>query len=40
MEGPVLLDLRVVREDHVYPMVPPGQPLDAVIPAAPIALAS
>jgi acetolactate synthase-1/2/3 large subunit len=40
MEGPVLLDLRVVREDQVYPMVPPGQPLDAVIPAAPIALAS
>jgi acetolactate synthase-1/2/3 large subunit len=40
MAGPVLLDLRVLREDHVYPMVPPGQPLDSVIAMAPAPVVS
>ena len=24
-EGPVLVDVRVTREENIYPMIPPGQ---------------
>jgi acetolactate synthase-1/2/3 large subunit len=37
--GPVLLDLRVAREENVYPMVPPGAALDQVVPAPALAIA-
>jgi acetolactate synthase-1/2/3 large subunit len=30
-DGPVLVDLRVTREENVYPMVPPGAPLHEVV---------
>jgi acetolactate synthase-1/2/3 large subunit len=30
-DGPVLLDLRVIREENVFPMLPPGAPLHEVI---------
>jgi acetolactate synthase-1/2/3 large subunit len=29
--GPSLLDLRVVREENVYPIVPPGAALDELV---------
>ncbi|MEJ2502524.1 MAG: thiamine pyrophosphate-binding protein [Gemmatimonadota bacterium] len=32
-DGPALLDLRVVREENVYPMVPAGASLDQLVPA-------
>jgi acetolactate synthase-1/2/3 large subunit len=32
-DGPILLDLRVAREDNVYPMVPAGAALDELVPA-------
>jgi acetolactate synthase-1/2/3 large subunit len=30
-EGPVLLDLQVPTEEHVYPMVQPGKGLDEML---------
>jgi acetolactate synthase-1/2/3 large subunit len=30
-KGPVLLDLRVAREENCYPMVPSGKALDELV---------
>jgi acetolactate synthase-1/2/3 large subunit len=34
-DGPVLLDLRVAREENVYPMVPSGKALDELVTGPP-----
>jgi acetolactate synthase-1/2/3 large subunit len=31
IEGPVLIDFRVVQEENVYPMVAPGSPVNHMI---------